>query len=251
MAEYAARLKIRVGNTTQDIRIYSTKDDLMDNQKPMRVKLDNTFDGWISTSPLGAPDASALRVRHVGSDAIYAVNTVGIPNHAYAWFETPGKFTFTVPMGIRRIKAILVGGGGGGALRHVDADGPTPAGKDTRFGTLVASGGPPKSGSHSKWPVAVNGYFGERGASAEVTINKLDGYYEFSGGRGYGAPSTGTMYAITGSVGQYIERTIDVVPGSTIECVVGDGAEPRSHYTGSVGKGACGCIYLQWGGSIE
>lgn len=256
MAEYAARLKARNGSTVQDIRIYSTEADIPSWQRPMRIRLDDTFDGWVPTSPLGSPDASLMRVRHPDSNAIYVVNTIGRPTYDSIWFDKPGAFIFTVPAGARRIKAILVGGGGGGTYYRSDYA-MARAGGATTFSNLYAAGGPAGDGSRPKWPVVRNGYYTSRGAAAGSSLTAdaeaPDGKgFGHGGGVGYGAASTSVMYGVTGYVGAYTEATIDAIPGTIMTGVVGSGAQYMSNPGGNyVGLAAQGCVYLQWGGNIE
>ncbi len=261
MAEYAARLKVRNGSTIQEIRIYSTEADIPPWQRPMKVRLDDTFDGWVPTSPLGSPDASILRVRHPGSDAIYAVNTIGRAVADELWYLKAGAISYIVPAGVRRLRIICVGPGGAGNAGYSTPTKSAP--NSTTFGGLVAAGGQGGSVSEGpKWPYSNNGYFLNKGITTGGTMVTIQygsepadvfgPYYSY----GCGAGSPGGFYGRPGAIGQYVERVIDVTPGQTMTGTVGTGAYAYNGWSGAgqtvqVGAGAPGCVYLQWGGNLE
>ena len=259
MAEYAARLKVRNGSTVQDIRIYSTEADIPPWQRPMKVRLDSEFEGWVPTSPLGSPDASILRVRHPDSNAIYVVNTIGRAVADETWYLTPGAISFVVPAGVRRLRVVCIGGGGGGNFGFNTSTSSAP--NSTVFSGVVAIGGQGAPQSEvPKGPYSNNGYYLNKGITtggtkvtdaASSPADVFGPYYSY----GCGAGSPGGVYGRPGALGQYVEKVIDVAPGATVTGTVGSGAPARSGSVGvrrtDAGAGAPGCIYLQWGGNIE
>ena len=275
MAEYEKKLKVKIaGGTVQDIKIYSDEADIPPWQKPLRTKFEGTFEGWVPTSPLGSPDASALRVRHPDSDEIYVVNTIGRAAAGSTMVRTVGVVEFTVPAGVRKLKVTLVGGGssGNGTRYGVNSNGEScvgNAGQGSWFAHLTISGGAsPGVGEGPKWPVAQNGYFIEYGMAAGSTrIVETDQFGSteriFGSGVGYGGSSSSVFYGRSGLRGGIASAFIDVSPGQVVSGHVGaGGAGVHGYYRTSgggdtyimeswVGDGASGCIYIEWGGSIE
>ena len=261
MAEYEKKLKVKIaGGTVQDMKIYSDEADIPPWQKPLRTKFEGTFEGWVPTSPLGSPDASALRVRHPDSDEIYVVNTIGRAAAGSTMVRTVGVVEFTVPAGVRKLRITCVGGGASGnAYRYAWSPGLGNAGQSTSFYGVIAGGGQPNGGEGPKHPTPQNGYYPEYGVTAGTTRSTNGNY---AGGVGFGASSSGGAYCKSGNRGQIYTSLLDVLPNQVIAGYVGSGG-PGVYYSMHVGgensyneeiwsgNGAQGCIYLEWGGSIE
>ena len=259
MAEYEKKLKVKIaGGTVQDIKIYSDEADIPPWQKPLRTKFEGTFEGWVPTSPLGSPDASALRVRHPDSDEIYVVNTIGRAVFGKIMYSVPGDFVFEVPTGVRKLRVIVMGGGGcggGGGGATISGGGDIYVGEASRFGGILSSGGSHGStifgGDNPKWPRIRTGYFWPeyniRGGEA-LSI----GGFSHEGGYGIGAGGTSAMNYGSGFNGGLTEVYMDVTPGVEIDGRVGRGGGYSAFVDGyHPGTGANGGVYLEWGGLIE
>lgn len=285
MAEYHQKLKVRLkGGMVQEVRVYSTKEDIPVWQKPMKVRIVNGLPGWVPTSPLGSPDASNLRVRHPGSKDIYVVNTIGRAVYGKHFIGTAGDFEFTVPAGARKLRITLVGGGSTGIYEASVPTGvffPTTeyrsnAGSATLFCGYIAGGAASAPISCTRYLSEKippeNGYFQEYGSPATVTHSYYsytandDGYSYtvsrndyFNPGTGYGAGSAGfsteeRTHWRGGLRGKFTMAEIAVVPGTILRGTVGAGGKGFT-LTGwdcsTMGNAAQGCVFIEWGGEIE
>lgn len=281
MAEFSQKLKIRLkSGTIQAIRLYSTAADIPAWQKPMRMRVGGVV-AWVPTSPVGSPDASSLRVRHPGSNAIYVVNTIGRATYGSQIFYNPGNFTFTVPAGARKLRITLVGGGSTGATASA---GGSRVGEATSFAGYTASGAAAATKGSTiylanKIPPQ-DGYFSQYGSPAQESINQYavwrsDGqdngeslvsrYDKFAPGSGFGAASAGLgsdgrVQFYGGLRGGYNQQTIHSTPQTVLSGYIGKGgAGFKNNYIGTngaydfsqLGNAAQGCVFVEWGGTIE
>lgn len=109
MAEYAKKLHVKKGSTVTDIKLYSTTGEvgsnyvtLKDGSNLMYAKLGATSDAL--ASPLNVKKGSTT----------YKVLTNAVPPYAKVTYTTPGTFTFTVPVGVTKLRVEVAGGGGPG-----------------------------------------------------------------------------------------------------------------------------------------
>lgn len=170
---------------------------------------------------------------------------------------TSGSGNFTVPDGVYRIKARIVGGGGGG----YGSSGTPTAGGNTTFSTLTANGGAAgTAGTANSGGTASGGDINIAGQDGGTFDTSADLYYQGGGdsamgsggrpsgaGKGYGAGggarnvSAGTD--VTGGAGGgYCEKIFTVAPGDLIAYSVGAAGTPGLN----AGAGTAGIIIIEY-----
>ncbi len=165
VALYSKQLHIRKAGVVSDINLYTTLNEtgnsalaIKDGETTVYAKLGATTDAL--TSP--------LRVRKNGETR--AVLTQAKPTYTEVAYTTPGTYTFTVPIGVTRIRVALCGGGGSILA---------PGGASS-FGSLITAEG----GKGNNLLATPNGYpgylYSERGPNYGTDQSKSGAPFGFA-----------------------------------------------------------------------
>ncbi len=172
------------------------------------------------------------------------------------FYTTPGSHSITVPDGVRRVKAIIVGGGGAGRAPYVAG---SSNGGDSYVAHLtdsfIAAGG---AGGTVSGDVGTGGagggtsgipgllgmaYNGQAGVSGDTGILASGGSGPYGQGStlvpatGFGAGGGGGVAGAGagGGAGGYAEVTIFTTPGDGLTVVVGAGGSGTTYEAGRPG----------------
>ena len=129
-----------------------------------------------------------------------------------------GAGTWTVPSGVTKVTVELVGAGGGGGGVHTTVSRGSDGGA-TSFANLSIDGGLGGAGTRG----FINGIAGASGSNANNKPRALVLYGVGGPGGISRIPDVTGITAGKGGDGGYLESTINVVPGSIINLVVGRG----------------------------
>lgn len=261
MAELVKKLYFRKDAVEQTAKAYST------TAEAGTEYIENKLDGvscYIATGDITDIRATVGRIKKSSTAAESAILSTGKPPYAEKSWTTPGKYTFTVPAGVARIRIALCGGGGGSGWGTTGGDG-----NNSAFGELLVAtgggggrgvmgantsgrggvGGTPNGrngGGSSSVLVSVAG-----GAGFALSFDLTNGSYGTGGGGWHDRWVSG--YLAGGGSGGYISDYVEVVPLKTYEVIVGALGTNRnasSDHNDGVYGGSGGFVLIAFGGDI-
>lgn len=284
MAELSKKLHFKKGTTEHLAKAYST------TAEAGAEYITNKIDGVTAYIPIGATNDSRATMSRITKNGTKAIlNSGRVPYNKQQW-TTPGTYTFTVPLGVTRVKATCVGGGGGGVARTQKAA--SDSGESSYFGSVTAQGGlgvslewkPPIFSMTAKIHRYPKGGipYGNDGKlhliGNLISITPADTPYEkvgidvwCYGGAGFALSTTKSkgdygrggnvynwdMFGICGSGGSggYAQRTINVTAGQTIALRVGNrgsykGGDADGVNTAASAQATSGFVIIEYGGDI-
>lgn len=284
MATLSKKLHIRtIGGSEQLAKIYSTAAEA--GTVYMRARADNV-DGYVALGSVG--DARKTNGRVSKSGTTYAILTDGTPNYAHKVLTTNGSFT--VPVGVIKLRVTCVGGGAGGIIWRDSEHGTGTIttngqnGGNTVFGSVTAKGAVAalwkytrkqvgsgeyvsydtttitKTGSKGSQNMGVYGGTGSYGGGGAVALTLISGSSAGSAGAGGYADGDHHPFIGPGASGYKTVKTISVTPGQVIKYSIGGGG--RFSWSGGLGNGgnsggnggspgSRGAILVEWGRGIQ
>lgn len=108
MALLTRKLYIRKNGVVTAINLYSTTAEI-NGSNYLTLRVDGAL-AYAKLDTVGAVNTTPLRVRKNG--VVYQVSSSAVVPYATVQFTASG--TFTVPLGVTRLKVTAIGGGGGG-----------------------------------------------------------------------------------------------------------------------------------------
>lgn len=284
MAELSKKLHFKKGTTEHLAKAYST------TAEAGAEYITNKIDGVTAYIPIGATNDSRATMSRITKNGTKAIlNSGRVPYNKQQW-TTPGIYTFTVPLGVTRVKATCVGGGGGGVARTKKAA--SDSGESSYFGSVTAQGG---IGVSLEWQGRIfninaiiyrfpqggipNGHDGELQSLGSIeSITPANTQYTSVekdvwcyGGEGFALSTTkskgdygrgGNVYNWdkvgvygSGGSGGYAQRTINVTAGQTIALRVGNrgsykGGDADGVNTAASAQATSGFVIVEYGGDI-
>ena len=110
MAELETRLHAKLNGVTEEIKLYTTVEEVGDSYITLNV---NGTECYAKLGPSTDKYASVVNARVPGaSEALKVLKQITIP-YTELEFTTPGTYKFTVPTGVTALKVALCGGAGG------------------------------------------------------------------------------------------------------------------------------------------
>lgn len=260
MAELARKLYFKKNGVEQTAKAYST------TAEAGAEYIENKIDGvtcYVATGDTTDERATIGLVKKSSTAAERAILSTGKPPYAEKSWITPGKYTFTVPAGVVRIRIALCGGGGGSGWGTTGGDG-----NDSAFGELIVAtgggggrgvmgygtgsggvGGTPNGRQGGGSRVDLTSVSG--GAGFALSFNLTNGSYGTGGGGWRDRWVNG--YLAGGGSGGYISDYIEVIPLETYEVIVGALGTNRNasgDKNDQVYGGSGGFVLIAFGGDI-
>lgn len=271
MAELTKKLHFKKSGTEETAKAYSTASEA--GSSYIRV----TIDGVAAYVPIGTTSDNLItKGRVIKGGTTYAIKSQSKPAYTEKSWTTAGTYTFTVPIGVTRIRVAVCGGGGGAISKEgTSGSGGTSSLKNSSGTVLLqATGGGgcrcfrANYSDGSSASVCTAGSAGSPNGRAGTSV---DGYGEsrygtFAGGAGFALSFTLTNGAYgkggdaycdrncsvgTGGSGGYNTSYVNVTPNTTYTIVVGSGGSGLQASSKSYAQaGNPGFVFIAYGGDI-
>jgi len=171
MAELETRLHAKFNGVTEEIKLYTTVEEVGDSYITLSVG------GTVCYAKLGLSTdkyASVVNARVPGApEALKILKQITIP-YTELEFTIPGTYKFTVPAGVKVLRVAVVGGGGGAASSYGYGSYHAGDGGDSSVGDLIKAAGGTGGQSYAEDP-------GSSGGSCFIAGTKVLGIVTICG----------------------------------------------------------------------
>lgn len=231
MAEINTRLHYKLNGVTDEIKCYTTLTEVQNQGIPVKV---GGVVGYAKYGPASDTNASRGNYKPPGGTAQRILKAAQVPYGEQA-YTTPGTYTFTVPARITRVKVACVGGGNTNSTNNY---GPYWR-QVSSFGDKIIAN--TSAGGLSSDAAITRGYI--LAFSGERTTVNFTGY-------GHGGRGKAGMKCCSPAGFQC--KTIDVIPGESYSCRVGEAFKNTNPQkpSGYIDPGD-GFVLMAWGGDIQ
>lgn len=233
-------------NNTELANIYTTQAEMIPNKPNLPVTAGG-INGFVQLDDVGAVNGTRGRVSRNSDGKTYQICNQAVVPYGQQAYTTPGKYTFTVPAGISKIRVAVCGGGGGWAGNYNNDPGQynVGSGGTSSFSNLMSATGGGNcydyldtSGNDSWGYTSVYGFTGSPNGTFLSQHGWSLGFTFAHGDYGAGKDMAGG--------GGYNSGYINATAGATHQVTVGNAGMPNGSH-----KGKSGFVLVAWGGDIK